>query len=66
MKPDFVKEIYLLVMLLGGKSDILSTIGSIGSTLSDEEALSLIKEYNQYTLKEQTEYIDSCIKYSRG
>ena len=47
LKSEIVSEIYKSVEILGGKSDILSIIGSIGDTLDDDEILVYLKSWNR-------------------
>ncbi len=39
-------EIYRAIKKLGGQSDILSIIGSLGDTMSDEDVLLELKAWN--------------------
>lgn len=43
---EIIHELYKTIEKLGGGSDILSAIGSFRDTLSDEEVLDDIKDYN--------------------
>lgn len=47
LKSEIVSEIYKVIQNLGGKSDILSIIGSIGDTLDDNEILEYLKTWNR-------------------
>lgn len=47
LKHELVSEIYKVVQNLGGQSDILSIIGSIGDTLDDDEILVYLKTWNR-------------------
>jgi len=46
LKDEIIQELGRTIVLLGGKSDILSTVWSIGSTIEDDEALYLLKIVN--------------------
>jgi hypothetical protein len=46
---QIIHELGRTIMDLGGKSDILSTVFSIGDTLSDEEVLEILQNYNSQT-----------------
>ena len=47
LKSEIVIELYKVVQNLGGQSDILSIIGSIGDTLDDDEILVYLKSWNK-------------------
>uniref|UniRef100_UPI00404746E7 hypothetical protein n=1 Tax=Mariniflexile sp. TaxID=1979402 RepID=UPI00404746E7 len=47
LKSEIVEQIYKSIEILGGKSDILSIIGSIGDTLDDDEILVYLKSWNR-------------------
>ena len=47
LKLEIVSEIYKAVQNLGGKSDILSIVGSIGDTLDDDTVLDYLKKWNR-------------------
>ena len=47
IKSEIVIELYKVVQNLGGQSDILSIIGSIGDTLDDDEILVYLKSWNK-------------------
>ncbi len=53
----FAKKIYLCIQLLGGKSDILSIIGSWKQTLSDENVIEALDYWIECTLSEQKDSI---------
>ena len=46
LKAQIAQELYFAMDRLGANPDLLSIIGSHGDTLSDEEILALLKEYN--------------------
>lgn len=50
----FARKVYLCVQLLGGKSDLLATIGSWRIDVSDEDTFGLLDLWINATLKEQT------------
>ncbi len=58
MNPAIKTEIYRALVLLGAKSDLLGTIGSLGDTLSDEDVLSGLKVWNEATSSEIKERIE--------
>ena len=47
LSVEIIKEIYRTVELLGGDLCILAYIGSFRDTMSDEETLNGIKEWNE-------------------
>lgn len=44
---EIMREISKAIRILGGKSDILGTIGSYGDTLSDKDVLLCLKQWNE-------------------
>lgn len=50
----FARKMYLCVQLLGGQSDILSTIGSWRMDIGDELTFGLLDTWIDATIKEQT------------
>ena len=46
LKAQIAKELYVAMERLGADPDLLSIIGSYGDTLTDEEILALLREYN--------------------
>jgi len=46
IKNKIIYQLYSTVEILGGKSDILSILGSFDDTLSDEDVLDEIKVWN--------------------
>ena len=52
-------EIYWALSLLGGKSDILGTVGSWKDTMPDEDILSCLKLWNEWKRKELSERLSS-------
>lgn len=44
---EIMYEISKAIEILGGKSDILSTIGSYGDTLSDKMVLLCLRQWNE-------------------
>ena len=50
----FARKMYLCVQLLGGQSDILATIGSWRTDVSDEETFGLLDCWIDATIEEQT------------
>lgn len=53
MDYDIKYEINRIVELMGGKSDILSIIGSWKDTLEDDEVLEYLKCYKDILIKEK-------------
>ena len=53
----FAKKMYLCVQLLGGQSDILSTIGSWRDSLSDEDVFEALDSWIDDKLLEQKQSI---------
>ena len=47
-KDQLIREMILVTKNLGAKSDLLGTACSYGETLSDEDVLRLLKEWNSY------------------
>ncbi|GAA4943844.1 hypothetical protein GCM10023314_16100 [Algibacter agarivorans] len=47
LKSEIISQIYKVIENLGGKSDILSIIGSIGDTHNDDEILEYLKTWNR-------------------
>ena len=47
LKSEIVEQIYKSIEILGGKSDILSIVGSIGDTLDDDTVLDYLKKWNR-------------------
>lgn len=50
----FARKMYLCVQLLGGRSDILATIGSWRTDINDELTFGLLDTWIDATIKEQT------------
>jgi hypothetical protein len=46
VKAQIAGELYIAMERHGADPDLLSIIGSYGDTLSDEEILALLREYN--------------------
>ena len=46
IRAQIAQELYFAMDRLGADPDLLSIIGSYGYTLSDEEVLALLPEYN--------------------
>ncbi len=46
------EEIYKTFALLGGKSDLLSSIGSWKDTIDDEHVLSCLRLWNEWKINE--------------
>ena len=44
---DFFEELGEALRILGAKSDLLGTIGSVGETISDEEAVECLRAWNR-------------------
>jgi len=44
---DFFEELSEALRILGAKSDLLGTIGSVGETISDEEAVECLRAWNR-------------------
>ena len=44
---EIVSELCTTIRMLGGKSDILATVGSWGDTLTDDEVLTHLREWNR-------------------
>jgi hypothetical protein len=58
VNPEIKSEIYRSLVLLGAESDLLSTVGSWGESLPDEDVLANLKAWNDATLKESRERIE--------
>lgn len=43
---EISQQIYRALEILGAESDLLSIIGSYGDTLSDDEILDMLKDWN--------------------
>ncbi len=54
----FARKMYLCVQLLGGRSDILSVIGSWRDSLSDEHVFEALDSWIDDTVKEQSDSLD--------
>lgn len=59
----FARKMYLCVQLLGGRSDILATIGSWRTDVSDEETFSLLDLWLDATIKEQKSSLEYVIEW---
>ena len=59
LKSEIVIELYKVVQNLGGQSDILSIIGSIGDTLDDDIVLSFLQTWNENNYNDSIEYLDN-------
>ncbi len=46
IKAQIAREIYKAVKTLGGDGVLLSTIGSYGDTLDDDDVLILLRDWN--------------------
>ena len=46
LKAQIARELYTAMERLGADPNLLSIIGSYGDTLTDEEVLALLREYN--------------------
>ena len=46
IKTQIAKQLYIATERFGADPDLLAIIGSYGDTLSDEEILRLLREYN--------------------
>lgn len=57
-EKSFARKMYLCVELLGGQSDILSTIGSWRDTLSDEDVLGALDVWIDATIDERQRSLD--------
>ena len=55
INPQIVHKLYRVIALLGGQPDILAVVGSIGDTLTDEEALS---ELNDWIKKRESDLVE--------
>lgn len=42
-----IQELIISLIILGAKSDLLSTICSYGDTLEDEEVLEMLRDWNR-------------------
>ena len=58
IEKKIIRELYGALVLLGAKSDLLSTVGSWKSTLPEEDVLADLKGWNQATLDELKERIE--------
>jgi hypothetical protein len=59
----FARKIYLCVQLLGGRSDILATIGSWRTDVSDEETFGLLDLWIDATIKEKKSSLEYVIEW---
>ncbi len=59
----FARKLYLCVQLLGGRSDILATIGSWRKEASDEQTFELLDCWIDATIKEQKSYLEYVIEW---
>jgi hypothetical protein len=46
LKAQIALELYAAIQQLGGKSDLLRIVGSYGDTLSDDEVLDALRQWN--------------------
>ncbi len=46
MKSDIAREVYKAIKTLGGDRELLSTVGSYGDTLDDDDVLILLRRWN--------------------
>ncbi len=53
VQDKIIEQLYYTVQLLGGGSDILSTIGSCGKEQPYEDTLQMIKEYNEAIIEKR-------------
>jgi len=58
VNPEIKTEIYRSLVLLGAESDLLSTVGSWGESLPDEDVLASLRAWNDASLKEIRERIE--------
>jgi hypothetical protein len=56
---EMVGELYRTLVLLGAESDLLGTVGSWGDSLSDQDVLAGLKEWNEERLAK----IKACIEH---
>lgn len=47
MNPELRAEIYTALERLGAPPELLAIVGSIGDTLTEDEALRLLQEWNE-------------------
>ena len=47
LKAAIAQEIYTALVKLGADSELLSTVGSYGDTLTDEQVLTHLKRFNE-------------------
>ena len=57
MNREIVNELCRALMLLGAKSDLLSTVGSWGDSLPESIVLDDLRSWNEATTKELTDRI---------
>lgn len=50
LKAQIAHEIYRALKALGAGKELLSTVGSYGDTLDDEDVLALLKSWNAKTM----------------
>ena len=48
IRSEIIRELYKTVKLLGAKSDLLAILGSCGDTMTYEETLHDLREWNGY------------------
>jgi hypothetical protein len=58
IKRKIAGELYRTLVLLGADDGLLTTLGSWGESLPDEDVLANLKGWNQATLKETRERIE--------
>ena len=59
MHREIVRELYSTLTLLGAQEDLLATVSSWGNNLTDEAALTSLKAWNESTVREIRERIES-------
>ena len=50
LKAQIAHELYRAFRILGADNELLSTVGSYGDTLDDDDVLSLLKSWNARAL----------------
>jgi hypothetical protein len=63
IKRQIIEEIATSIAILGGNSDVLGIVSSIGDSQTDEDVLTMLKHWNKTELKNKKKVYTDTVKY---